>query len=490
MNIIVVGAGVGGMAAAIRCAQAGHAVTVLEKNPWVGGKLWAHSDQGFTFDCGPSLLTLPTVLEHACGDGYAGLRVRGLEKICRYFWSDGTQITSHTSPEQFADSIARATGERESQYRSYFAQTKRLFHRIAPLFLTHNIRSFSVLKHGAFWRSLPHAPLRMGGITLHNYNRHYFKHTHTQQIFDRFATYIGSSPYRTSAVYSLISFIEHGVGAYFLPAGMRSIPRALKNSAEHKGVKIVLDTRVQKIISHQPARRAHTVVTADHTYDCDALISNIDTLQMDALMGNGTKREYPLARRTTSAIVYLWGVNRTIDRFGLHNVVFSDDYRREFEDIFTRHIAPHDPTIYINISAKETDTDAPPEMENWFVMINVPAISTDWNAVAQKQREKIVTKISRLCGTEIAPHIVYEKILTPPDFADTSCDVSGSLYGKNVHGRWGALGRRSNCGGGGRTGVYHCGGTVHPGGGVPLAILSGQIAAHCVDPRNISPPTL
>lgn len=489
MKIVIAGAGMGGLAAAICCARAGHEVIVIEKNQQVGGKLWAHSAAGFTFDCGPSLLTLPAVLQELCAEQYDQLQIQPLEEICQYFWDDGTEITSHSTPEVFAENIARATEDSEEQYLAYFAQTRKLFKRIAPLFLTHDIHHHSLATSALFWKSIPHLPLRTSTITLHAYNRHYFRSPKTQQIFDRFATYIGSSPYQTAAVYSLISFIEHGLGAHYTAAGMRAIPQALSAVAEQHGARIILNERIQQIEPRSMARKRHTVSTARRSYDCDTLIANIDALQLDRLL-KVQSIGYPLKQRTTSAIVYLWGISGETARLGLHNILFSDNYHEEFTDIFTRHIAPRTPTIYINISSKKIATDAPEGMENWFVMINVPArTDQDWHQKAQTIRTGILKRISRLCQTDIAARITYEKILTPADFAHTAGDEYGSLYGMNAHGTMGALRRPGNTHKGYRH-LYRCGGTTHPGGGVPLALLSGCIAANRCAPQSIYFPKL
>lgn len=491
MNIAIAGAGLGGLAAAISCARAGHAVVVIEKHSRVGGKLWAHSAAGFTFDCGPSLLTLPEVLRDLCGEEeYADLQVRLIDEICRYFWEDGTEITSHRRPEYFAASIARATNDEQSRYLRYFTDTRKLFRHIAPLFLAHDIHNLSLIRRPLFWKSLPHLPLRTGMISLHTYNSHYFRSSKTQQIFDRFSTYIGSSPYRTSAIYSLISFIEHGLGTYYPAAGMRTIPQLLKRTAERAGARIVTGETVQKIETRNASRAVHTVHTTRNSYECDAFISNMDALQLNKLLGHPAPAQYTVAKRTTSAIVYLWGVAGRVERFGLHNILFSNDYRKEFRDIFTHYILPREPTIYINISSKKIANDAPVGMENWFVMINTPATTDrNWRALAEEARIDILRRVSRLCQLDIKSLIIYEKILTPVDFAHIGCDEYGSLYGGNAHGTLGALRRPGN-----RVAqhpqLYRCGGTTHPGGGVPLALLSGQIAANYCSPQNISFPTL
>lgn len=491
MKIVIAGAGMGGLAAAICCARAGHEVTVVEKNHQVGGKLRAHSAAGFTFDCGPSLLVLPTVLRELCAEQYDTLQINPLEEICHYFWDDGTEITSHSVPEVFAANIARATEDSEERYLSYFAQTKKLFKRIAPLFLTRDIHHRSLVKSALFWRSIPHIPLDTSVTTLHAYNRRYFRSPKTQQIFDRFATYAGSSPYKTAAAYSLISFIEHGSGAHYSAAGMRAIPQVLRTVAEQHGARIMSNERIHRIDRRTIAQKQHIVSTHHRSYECDALIANIDALQLDRLLG-AKSAEYALKlkRRSTSAIVYLWGVNSKTDRFGLHNILFSDNYREEFTDIFTHHIAPRNPTIYVNISSKKIPTDAPAGMENWFVMVNVPArVDQDWHEIAQAMRTDILRRISRLCQTDIASRIVYEKLFTPIEFAHTVCDEYGSLYGMNAHGPLAALRRPGNTHSR-YPHLYRCGGTTHPGGGVPLSLLSGCIAANRCSPQSISSPEL
>ena len=490
------------MSAAISCAKAGHTVTVIEKNDSVGGKLWSHSYNGFTFDCGPSLITLPAVLQHICGAEYAQLDIRPLNKICHYFWRDGTHVTSYASPEKFAENIAHNTGENAQSYHAYFAHTKKMYAHIGPLFLTGDIHGASLLRRKLFWQSLPHLPIRNSMTSMHAYNAHHFRSGKVQQIFDRFATYVGSSPYCTSAIYNIISFIEHGIGAYYTPKGIRHIPRILKQVAEKNGVRFIFKQRVERITPQHSVSNGYIASTPAHAFICDALISNTDILQMNTILPpkkrmscqkmrhNAQSRDTilppkkrmscPIARRSTAAIVYLWGINRVIDRFGLHNIIFADEYALEFEDIFTHHVTPVHPTLYINITSKNSASgasDAPKGMENWFVMLNVPAVAADWSHIAHTWRARIIQKIHTICGTNILPHIIHEKILTPMHFADRSCDEHGSLYGENAHGVFGAFRKHATYS---RThnNIYHCGGTVHPGGGIPLAILSGQIAAN------------
>jgi phytoene dehydrogenase-like protein len=181
---------------------------------------------------------------------------------------------------------------------------------------------------------------------------------------------------------------------------------------------------------------------------------------------------------SSSALVFYWGLNRTFSQLDVHNIFFSSDYRREFDQIFSYQECPQEPTVYVNITSKVDQRDAPPQGENWFVMINVPPHQEqDWRAVAADIRPVILKRIEAVLGS-VEPHIVAEAVLSPLDIENTG-SAFGSLYGLSSNSPLSAFYRHPNRSRRFR-GLYFCGGSAHPGGGMPLAVLSGKIAADLV----------
>ena len=490
-RVVVVGAGLSGLAAAIRLADAGYHVIILDKNSAAGGKLSQHHAHGFHFDLGPSLLTLPAVITDLLGEYNNEFQLLPVDPICTYCWTDGTVVHSTTHATRFDDELHRMLGEKRGRYLRFAAATRRIYENIAPLFLTNSLQHRSLLTAPLFWQSILKIPLGLACTPLSKYIAHFFRNHRTHQIFARFATYNGSSPYRQSAIYSLISHVEHHGGGYIPQHGMAHIVSLLMKRATHCGVSCYFNEEVTTLHTCRNKMRHYIEAVESNRgrYPCDLLIMAGDVYQNAHLFGRtvSTRKQSQLS---TSAIIFLWGVADLHPQLSLHNILFSNDYYEEFEDIFSRGMAPTDPTIYINITSKYIPTTAPQHCENWFVMINVPAHpNIDWGLVSQDIRWKVLQKINAFLHHDLEKKIVYEKIITPHELATISHCYNGALYGSQSHGMFSALSRPANfdhkyanC--------FYAGGTVHPGGGIPLALLSGQIAATLAAPHDISFPTL
>ena len=544
-----------GLAASIRLADAGHTVTVIEKNGTPGGKLAEHTARGFRFDLGPSLLTLPGIYDRLLQGGDAGGESAGggtdhchaapLDPLCSYFWSDGTVVRSTTDASRFDSILSTHLNETKGAYVRYLDDAKKLYNTIAPIFLTRSIHHRSLFGSRDFWRTLPRLPAALTRLSVAEHASTYFRDARTRQLFSRYSTYNGSSPYLQSAMYSLISCVEHGGGGYAPAGGMRGLADRLVARAQRAGVQFALNSLADAIELRRGAaagaaagtaegaarrgarRRAVSVHTtpspasdaastgggAGKTYPCDTLIMAGDYHNAQSLLaresraagrGDGSRdgKRHPAAsprsprsprsrRRddslSTSAVIFLWGIEATHPNLSVHNILFSNGYREEFDDIFRCRQAPTDPTIYINISSKYNPADAPQGCENWFVMINVPAtLQVDWAAVARDLQWKAMQKIHASLGIDVEKKLLYSKTITPPDLCNATGAQGGALYGNSTHGLLAALRRPANFDKKIRN-CFYCGGTVHPGGGIPLALLSGQIAAALADPRIPAP---
>jgi diapolycopene oxygenase len=490
-EIIVIGAGVGGMAAAIRLAVAGWPVRVLESNSYSGGKLaeitvYDIAKNAYRFDAGPSLFTQPSYLEELFT--LAGEKLENwftytrLEEASRYFFSDGKRVVGYTDPARLAQELALVLGEQEQDVLAYLKRGETKFNLAGDIFLNNPINKLSTFLSPKGRK----ATARMGELdvltTLHEVNRRTFTHKNTVQLFDRFATYNGSDPYQTSGIYSMISSFEHGEGAYYPTGGMRQIAIALEGLAVKLGVTFEYNVSVERIVlaskAKQSKRTIESVEAGGKLYPTQAVVSGLDVGQLYKRLLpeiKGPKRVLS-APLSSSGVVFYWGVNRVFEELGLHNVFFSEDYAAEFGAIFGTKTVPESPSVYVNISSIYSPGDAPEGAQNWFVMVNVPADATllDEGKLAQL-RKTILTRLEEGLRVDIEPYIVAEEVLTPARLVERTGALEGAIYGPDSNSMFSAFYRHANKATA-VEGLYLAGGTVHPGGGIPLALKSGQLA--------------
>lgn len=482
-KVIVIGAGVAGMAAAIRLAVKGYEVTVMEKNGEPGGKLHQFHCGSFTFDAGPSLFTEPSNIEALftlAGEPIAEyLSYSALPLACRYFYEDGTVLNAYTNPQLFAEELEQKTGEPAGDTLAYLAQAGHLYNDIGQVFLNHSLhRKATWLKAPlarAFRRVQPGLLLK----SMHQVNSHYFSDERVVQLFNRFATYNGSNPYQAPGMLSMIPHLEHNEGIYYPKGGMVSISQALHRLAVKKGVQFRFHTTVQRIIHYNG--KAAGVVADNGNHAADVVISNMDVyFTYRHLLNDGSAAARVLRQeRSSSALIFYWGMGKTFPQLQLHNIFFSSNYREEFAAIFKRKQLSADPTVYVNITAKcEPGIHAPEGKENWFVMVNAPANSgQDWDTLKKECRANILAKLSRGLQTDIAPLIETEQTLDPRGIEQHTGSYMGSLYGTSSNSAMAAFMRHPNFQKQIK-GLYFVGGSVHPGGGIPLCLRSAAIVVN------------
>ncbi len=484
-KIVVIGSGIAGMAAAIRLAVNGHEVRVYEKNSYPGGKLSAFVRDGFHFDAGPSLFTQPQNLEElfelageSANDHFQYIK---LPEVCNYFYANGKKFTAYDNPERLAASVEQATGEKSANIISYLRRSEKLYDNVGSFFLNHSLhksrtwmnrRVFSALKTIRF-------PYLFG--TLNDYNSSVFKTREVQQLFNRYATYNGSNPYKAPGMLSLIPHLEYNQGTFYPKGGMISITNALYALALRKGVRFEFNAPVERII-HTDARVKGIVVKTENVF-ADNVVTNADIyftyrqlLRHDAKAQKVLKQE-----RSSSALIFYWGIGKKFDQLSLHNIFFSDNYRGEFDQIFNKKTIADDQTVYVNITSKMDPLHAPAGKENWFVMVNVPANKgQQWEELISAARKNTLARLSSLLGEEIAPLIETEEVLDPVLIEERTGSYMGSLYGTSSNSRVSAFLRHPNF-----TsyikGLYCCGGSVHPGGGIPLCFKSAKIVADLIE---------
>ena len=482
---IIIGAGVGGMATAIRLKLQGYDVQVFEKNDYPGGKLSHFEINGFRFDAGPSLFTSPHLIEElfALANEPIGeyFSYEKLAVACNYFYEDGVCIKAYTNKEAFAAELKEKTNEPSQNIYRYLNDAKSAYNHIAIIFLKYSLHAIQTLFKAPIFKAIGKLKLAYLFKSLNDYNKSAFNSPKLVQLFNRFATYNGSNPYKAPAMLSLISHLEHNEGAFYPQGGMISITNALYNLALKLGVQFSFGKSVQEI---QTKGNCVTGVKVDkELYDAAIVVSNMDVyFTYKNLLNDSSKAaEIKKQERSSSALIFYWGMNKTFPTLDLHNIFFSADYQAEFDAIFNTGLPFNDPTVYINITNKlEPGKHAPIGKENWFVLINVPANNgQDWKSLEQFYRKAIIQKLNRIIGENIEPYITVDEVLTPVSIESKTASYMGSLYGTSSNSKMAAFMRHPNDS---KTsnGLYFVGGSVHPGGGIPLCLSSASIVANLI----------
>lgn len=485
LNAIVIGSGVAGMASAIRLSLQGFNVTVLEKNSYPGGKLSYFEKNGFQFDAGPSLFTQPENIEalfKLSGENItAYLQYEPVPLACKYFYEDGIIINAYAGAEKFAQELSDQVGEDKNAIKEYLQQSAKLYNNIGTIFLNNSLHKIGSLLKAPLLKAIGTTKWKYLFGSMNDVNKSAFRHPHTVQLFNRYATYNGSNPFKAPGMLCLIPHLEHNEGIFYPKGGMISITNALYQLAIKKGVQFQFNTSVNKINHDQ--QKVNAVVTNDQTIPADIVISNMDVYGTYRYLLNDDLTAAKLLKqeRSSSALVFYWGINRQFPQLDLHNIFFSKDYETEFDHLFTHKTLFHDPTVYINITSKyEPGIQAPHEKENWFVMVNAPAnIGQDWDAIKQQCRENILSKLNKMLKTDIEPLIETEEILDPIMIEATTSSYMGSLYGTSSNSKMAAFLRHPNFSSRIK-GLYFAGGSVHPGGGIPLCLKSAEILSSLV----------
>lgn len=481
---LVIGSGIAGIASAIRMAHKGYEVHVFESNDYPGGKLTSFQKDGFRFDAGPSLFTLPelvTELFELFGEESSDhFTYRRMDTICNYFWEDGTRFSMPADYASQIKFIASKFNEPQDKIRRYFKKSKTKYELTAPIFIEKSLHRLSTYLSFDMLKAFTGIHKFDIFSSLNGVNKNTFSNPKLIQLLNRFATYNGSSPYKTPGIMSMIPHLEMNIGTFFPEGGMQSITDALVSLAERHGVVFHYDSFVEKIV--HDGNSANGIFVNNDLIQGDVVIANMDIFSAYSLLLKDIKQPHKILKqeRSSSALIFYWGINRTFAELDLHNILFSESYEEEFEYIFDKKTIHKDPTIYINISAKENKGDAPNGSENWFVMINTPSdTGQDWQALIAEARKNILEKINRVLKVDLEPIIQCEEMLNPKTIASKTMSHQGALYGSASNNRYAAFLRHSNFSNDLKN-LYFCGGSVHPGGGLPLCLNSAKIVSNII----------
>ena len=495
----VVGAGLGGLTAAVTLAGRGHRVVVFERSPWLGGKAAELREGGFRFDMGPTILTLPSVFARvfaeAGRDIAKELDLVPLDPQWRCFFEDRSVLDLEANVEKMAEKLESFRPGAGDGYRRFLAISERL-HGISDRFF--------------FWRSVGSVAdtldvratfsasvlgdllaLRFGR-TVAGTVRKAVPEPRVAQMLDHFTQYVGSSPEASPAVLCGIAHMQTDEGIWYPKGGTRAVPEALARVARDLGVEFRPETGVRKILTERSGTAGQPTVVGIETdrgerVALSAVVSNADSVRTHReLLGGEPARRFERRRRyepACSGVVLYLGLDRAYDQLLHHNFVFSRDPHEEFDAIYRRGVPAPDPTCYVCAPARTEPEVAPPGGEALYVLVHAPYLrpGQDWRKIFPDYRRTILDKLARTAGLEdLERRIVFESALTPEDIQSRYHVLDGAIYGLASHGRF--LGgfkpaNRSRD----VSGLYLAGGAAHPGPGMPMVGMSGWIAADALD---------
>ncbi len=484
MRAIVIGAGIGGIAAAIRASQLGYEVTVFESSNGPGGKLSSFEQDGYRFDRGPSLFTMPQYVDELfelCGENPKDhFHYKREEVVCRYFWDDNDRLVAYADPELFSKEAAAVFDVDADLVLKALKASEKKYIYSGRTFLEKPLHKLNTWLSKDVLAALSRLTQMDLNDTMHEVNKRQLQHPKLVQLFDRFATYNGSNPYQAPGILTVIPTFEHLIGTFLPKRGMFDITASLVGLAERQGVRFQFNKPVANV-QHSGDQVTAVELENGETHKADLLINNSDVhffyqnLIKDVKLPKRTLAQ----ERSTSAVIFYWGVRGDFDELGLHNIFFANDYKAEFEALQSGSIAD-DFTVYVNVTSKYIEGEAPAGTENWFVMVNAPYDrGQDWQEEIKRIREHTISKLSKVMSKDLRSAIETERTWTPPGIQEDTGSYLGALYGTSSNSKFAAFFRHRNESKQFKN-LFFVGGSVHPGGGVPLALLSAKIAADLI----------
>ncbi|WP_414942350.1 phytoene desaturase family protein [Amycolatopsis sp. cmx-11-51] len=490
-DVVVVGGGMGGLAAAARLAAAGHVVTVLERAPRCGGKLGTFSRDGFTFDTGPSLLTLPGVYRElfaATGtDLDEVVDVVPVDPACQYRFADGTELAMPHDRAEVSRSLDDAFGTGAgAEWTCLMREAEHLWDLVGEQVLRRPLRGTrDLLRHATGVRDLlAIAPWR----TLRGLGRRRLRDPRARMLLDRYATYTGSDPRKLPAVMAVVPYVEQEFGSWHVRGGLRRLGDALLGRLAELGVEIRTGAEVTAIETGaggvSGVRLADGERLAAKAVVCNADAAHLYGHLLDDPRARAPRRALRQVQPSLAGFVLLLALRGVTPSPRHHRVLFPADYDAEFDAIFGKN--PHpvpDPTVYI--CAPDDPDLHPPDCESWFVLVNAPRhdpeSGVDWAApgLAEKYADRVLDVLAER-GLDVRDRLLWREIRTPATLEHEAGAPGGSIYGSSSNGPRAALLRPANFSP--IPGLYLAGGSAHPGGGLPLVAMSAAIVAGLIGP--------
>ncbi len=502
-SIIVIGAGLGGLATGCRLARLGYQVTILEQNNQVGGKASELNIDGFRFDRGPSFMTMIEVFEDLfefCGEKLENyIDYKPLDSTVRYHWTDKTSFTSYQDINKTADLLCQDLGEDKSKVQDYLSKVRQIYEISKPFALDKPIEFKSIFDSDFIKAGLRFLGLGISG-NLSKLHRQVFSNPKTRSIFDRWAAYVYSDPSRLPAIMSSVGWAEVGLGLYLPKDGIYGISKGIRDLAIKLGVEIRLETQVVGL--EQNLNKSWNITTLTNTtgrmnfLTVDILISNQDikTFHKNLLQKPLPHDANRIKKTGGSYLIFYWGIkyHTNFGDLGLHNIFFGEGYETgiEFKKQFDQDKVADNPMVYLNITSKIIPTDSPmiagQKAQNWITIISTPPDNgkIDWKDQIETKKSYILNLIENQLDISrgvLEKLIVCEKVMAPPDIEDWTGSYNGDLSGCRIESIKDVLSRpkvKSSQ----YENLFFVGGSINPGPGMPMVLLC---AKHCVEAVEI-----
>ena len=481
---IIIGSGIGGLATALRLKAQGLDVVVFENNSYPGGKLSSFNLGQYRFDAGPSLLTMPHYIDELFElfnenpKDYFNYKRKDIS--CKYFWEDKTVLNAYSDKNKFINEINKVLKVDKNIITKYLLKAKKKYDLTKNIFLEQSLHKIKTYLSSDLLKGIFNLYIFQINKTLDTVNQDELKEPHLVQLFNRFATYNGSSPFKTPGMMTLIQHLEQEYGTFVSEKGMINISKSIFDLAKRNGVKFEFNKLVNEIVVKN--NKVVGVKVNNTVIESDFVVSNMDIVPTykKLLKKSYQPKKVLNQERSSSALIFYWGIKKTFKNLELHNILFSNNYKKEFDSIFELGNISDDPTVYINITSKDVVSDAPKESENWFVMINSPNdTGQDWDEIIKTVRKNTINKINRTLNIDIESFIEFEKVFSPKTIEKNTQSYLGSLYGSSSNNKMSAFLRHPNFSKHIQN-LYFCGGSVHPGGGIPLCLLSAKIVSELI----------
>ena len=495
-RVAVVGGGLGGLAAACTLAARGHSVTLFEASDWLGGKAAVLEQEGYRFDMGPTILTLPVVLKRIFAE--AGTPIEDyldlvrLDPQWRCFYDDHSVLDLEADIEKMAGTLETySPGSSTAEgYRTFLKFAKRMDDLSQRFFFWRSVGGmkdmFDVKNSFSAGTLGDVLAMRMGRSVAATVRKH-VPDRRVAQMLDHFTQYVGSSPDASPAVLCGIAHMQTSEGVWYPMGGTRAVPLALEKLANELNVDLRPSTGIRRILLDSRGKNVTGVESeAGEIFAADHVVSNCDAVRTHRELLGGAVKKFDSRRRyepACSGVVLYLGLRTAYEHLLHHNFVFSRDPDEEFRAIYHEGEPAPDPTCYVCAPARTEAAVAPPGGEAMYVLVHTPYLREhhDWTAMYPKYRQVILDKLKTTAGMpDLEERIAFEARLTPQDIHNRYRVLNGAIYGLASHGKWLGAFKPANRSPDVR-GLYLAGGSAHPGPGMPMALMSGWIAADSLD---------
>ena len=476
-KVVIVGAGLAGLSAALRLAGRGHEVTILERESVPGGRNGLLKKSGYSFDTGPTVLTMPSLIEDALG--CVGekledwLELLPLSPLYRAFYADGTTLDVHADTKQMEEEIARVIGGAEAAgYRRYVDFVTKLYRYEMNDFIDKNIDSplnlltpnlARLIALGGFRRLAPKVS-------------QFLKDPRTQRVYSFQAMYAGVSPQQALAIYAVIAYMDSVNGVFFPKGGMHALPRALAGAATKHGVKIHYNSKVIRL--EKSGSRVRAAITEDGSrYECDVIILNPDLPVAYRELLETEPRRIKRLNYSPSCAVMLVGSKKSYDHIAHHNIHFGNSWDGVFEELIDKKQLMSDPSVLVTVPSHDDPDLAPPGRESYYVLFPTPNLSADidWQKEKSRYRDEMIRTLEARGYTDFGKSIEVEHLTTPLEWQELGLEMGAPFASAHTFFQTGPF-RPSNLAKGFENVVFAGSGT-QPGVGVPMVLISGKLAA-------------